>query len=130
MRRDQHGVFYFLGRRKEIIRRGGENVAPADVEEVLRLHEAVIDAAVVAVADPLQGEEIKAYVQVRPDADIEPCAITDFCADHLARFKVPRYVELRTDPFPRTPSQRIRKDKLKVDGLHLVDGAWDRIAGG
>jgi crotonobetaine/carnitine-CoA ligase len=130
MRRDQHGVFYFLGRRKEIIRRGGENVAPAEVEEVLRLHEAVIDAAVVAVADPLQGEEIKAYVQVRPDAEIEPGTITDFCADHLARFKVPRYVELRTDPFPRTPSQRIRKDTLKVDGQHLVDGAWDRIAGG
>jgi carnitine-CoA ligase len=130
MRRDEHGVFYFLGRRKEIIRRGGENVAPAEVEAVLRLHEAVIDAAVVAVADPLHREEIKAYVQVRPGADIEPRAFTDFCADHLARFKVPRYVEFRTDPFPRTPSQRIRKDTLRVDCQHLVDGAWDRIAGG
>src|SRR5262249_7672876 len=126
MRRDELGVYYFLSRRKEIIRRGGENVAPAEVEAVLRLHEAVIDAAVVAVADPLQGEEIKAYVQVRPGAKIEPRTITDFCADHLARFKVPRYVELRTDPFSRTPSQRIRKDTLKVDRQHLVDGVWDR----
>lgn len=127
MRRDEHGVYYFLGRRKELIRRGGENVAPAEVEAVLRLHDAVIDAAVVPVPDPLRGEEIKAYVQVRPGADIGPAALADFCADHLARFKVPRYVELRTDPFPRTPSQRVRKHALTVDGEHTVDNAWDRI---
>lgn len=128
MRRDERGVFYFTGRRKELIRRGGENVAPAEVEAVLRLHEAVIDAAVVPVEDRIHGEEVKAYVQVRPGARIGPAAIAEFCADHLARFKVPRYVEFRTDPFPRTPSQRIRKQALMVDGKHSVDGAWDRLA--
>jgi carnitine-CoA ligase len=128
MRRDERGVFYFAGRRKELIRRGGENVAPAEVEAVLRLHEGVIDAAVVPVEDRIHGEEIKAYVQVRPGTGIGPAEIVEFCADHLARFKVPRYVELRTDPFPRTPSQRIRKQALMIDGQHSIDGAWDRLA--
>lgn len=126
MRRDADGVYYFEGRRKELIRRGGENVAPAEVEAVLRLHPAVIDVAVVPVADPIQGEEIKAYIQVHEDADVAPEALTDFCAERLARFKVPRYVALRTEPFPRTPSQRIKKELLKVDGAHRADDSWDR----
>jgi crotonobetaine/carnitine-CoA ligase len=130
MRRDERGVFYFAGRRKELIRRGGENVAPAEVEAVIRLHDAVIDAAVVPVDDAIHGQEVKAYVQVRPAMDIEPAAIADLCTRHLARFKVPRYVELRTDPFPRTPSQRVRKQALMVDGKHTVDQAWDRLQHG
>jgi carnitine-CoA ligase len=129
MRRDLRGVYYFSGRRKELIRRGGENVAPAEVEAVLRLHPSVIDAAVVPVADELQGEEIKAYVQVRPGDPVSPGELAEHCATRLARFKVPRYVELRTEPFERTPSQRILKSALKVDGEHAVNGVWDRRAG-
>ncbi len=127
MRRDEDGVYYFEGRRKELIRRGGENVAPAEVEAVLRLHDAVIDAAVVPVEDPVQGEEVLAYVQVRSANHIEPRDLTDFCAQRLQRFKVPRYVAIRTEPFPRTPSQRIRKEALKVDGKHRAGTAWDRV---
>jgi carnitine-CoA ligase len=128
MRRDQRGVFYFQGRRKELIRRGGENVAPAEVEAVLRLHPSVIDAAVVPVEDDLQGEEVKAYVQVRADDPVKPQDLVEHCAASLAPFKVPRYVEVRTEDFERTPSQRILKSALKIDGKHVVGGAWDRGA--
>lgn len=126
MRRDALGVYYFEGRIKEIIRRGGENIAPAQIEEVLRSHPAVVDAAVVAVPDPVRDEEVKAYVQISTDVTAEELWI--FCADRLAPHKVPRYVELRVDPFPRTPSQRIRKKLLRVDGAHQIDGAWDRAS--
>jgi len=126
--RDADGVYYFGGRRKELIRRGGENVAPAEVEAVLRLHPAVIDAAVVPVEDPIRGEEIKAYVEIADAGAVDPSELVDFCAERLAPFKVPRYLELRQEPFPRTPSQRIPKERLKVDGEHTVSDAWDREA--
>lgn len=126
LERDRDGMYYFAGRRKELIRRGGENFAPAEVEAVLRRHPAVIDAAVVPVEDDVFGEEAKAYVEVKED--VNPADLAGLCASQLAPFKVPRYFELRTEPFPRTPSQRIPKDQLRVDGVHRTDTAWDRLA--
>jgi carnitine-CoA ligase len=128
MRRDERGVYYFAGRRKELIRRGGENVAPAEVEATLRLHPSVIDAAVVPVVDAVQGEEVKAYVQVRAGDPVSAAELADHCATNLAPFKVPRYIEVRTQDFPRTPSQRIVKSALTVNGQHDVTSAWDRGA--
>lgn len=126
MRRDDLGVYYFTGRRKEIIRRGGENVAPAQVEAALRSHPEVVDVAAVPVADPLWGEEIKAYVQV--SGPVTPHELAAHCATRLAAFKVPRYFEVREEPFPRTASHRIRKHDLMVDGAHQTSTAWDRMA--
>ncbi len=126
MSRDADGVYYFQGRRKEMIRRGGENLSPAEVEGVLKLHPEVIDAAVVPVADPIRGEEVKAYVQVAREAEPEAADLADFCAARLSAFKVPRYIEFRHEPFPRTPSQRIPKRSLMVDGAHRTETAWDR----
>lgn len=128
MRRDERGVYYFEGRRKELIRRSGINIAPAEVEAVLRQHPSVLDAAVVPVADAVMGEEIKAYVELVPGAAFEPAVLATFCAQHLTRQKVPRYIEHRTSPFPRTPTQRIPKKELMVDGAHRIETAWDRLA--
>ncbi|GAA3522931.1 ATP-dependent acyl-CoA ligase [Aeromicrobium panaciterrae] len=123
--RDVHGVYYFRGRLKEIIRRAGENIAPFEVEEILRLHPGVQDVAVVPVEDELRGEEVKAYVLPTSD-DIDIAELIAFTHERLAPHKVPRYVELRTEPFPRTPSQRILKAALKVDGRHTTESSWDR----
>lgn len=128
MSRDADGVYYFRGRRKELIRRGGENIAPAEVEAVLRLHPTVRDAAVVPVPDALRGEEVKAYVELRPDAEFDPEELVQFCSERLSSFKVPRFLELRAEPFPRTPSERIQKSELMVDGRHAIETAWDREA--
>ncbi|MEV5827963.1 AMP-binding protein [Spirillospora sp. NPDC052242] len=126
MRRDERGVYYFQGRRKEVIRRSGVNVAPAEVEAVLRRHSSVLDAAVVPVQDEVMGEEIKAYVELIPGAAFAPAELVRFCAERLTPPKVPRYIEHRTSPFPRTPSQRIPKKELMIDDAHTTTHAWDR----
>lgn len=128
-RRDERGLLYFVGRKKEIIRRSGENISAAELEGVLRSHPEVIDAAVVPVPDALRGEEVKAYVQVKPGAGLTPEAIVDFCKANLAAFKIPRFIELRHTDFERTPSMRVHKQSLLKEKSDLRQGAWDRETG-
>jgi crotonobetaine/carnitine-CoA ligase len=126
-RRDERGFYYFLGRMKDIIRRSGENVAAAEIEEVIRSHPKVLEVAVIAVPDELRGEEIKAYVlpvEGESSETIGPEEIVAHCAERLAPFKVPRYIEYRDADFPRTPSLRVQKETLKVGDLTAA--AWDR----
>jgi carnitine-CoA ligase len=128
-RRDEAGYLYFLGRKKDIVRRSGENVAAAEVENVLRSHPAVLEAAVVAVADELRGEEVKAYVALVDEAspqEVDPASLVDFCRERLAKHKVPRYIEYRTEPFPRTPSMRVKKSELVASAGDPLADAWDR----
>jgi crotonobetaine/carnitine-CoA ligase len=108
------GVITFEGRIKEMIRRGGENVAQVEVEFALRAHPDVLDCAVTAVPDDDLGEEGKAYVLLRPGTSAEPDSLRGFLAAKLAAFKVPRYYEFRDD-LPRTPSERIAKGQLEPD---------------
>jgi crotonobetaine/carnitine-CoA ligase len=128
-RRDPDGFLYFLGRKKDIIRRSGENVAAAEVENVLRSHSDVLEAAVVAVPDELRGEEVKAYVGLVEEASHEavpPQALVEFCRERLSKHKVPRYIEYRTEPFPRTPSMRVKKSALITEIEDPFANAWDR----
>ena len=128
-RLDARGFLYFLGRKKDIVRRSGENVAAAEVENVLRSHPDVVEAAVVPVPDELRGEEVKAYIglvdAVSPHAT-ECEAIVEFCRERLAKHKVPRYIEFRTEPFPRTPSMRVKKSELIASVDDPIRNAWDR----
>ncbi len=128
-RRDEEGFLYFLGRKKDIVRRAGENVAAAEVENVLRSHQQVLEAAVVAVPDELRGEEVKAYVGlvegVDPDA-VPPVQLVEFCRERLSKHKVPRYIEYREKPFPRTPSMRVKKSALIEEIDDPFKDAWDR----
>jgi crotonobetaine/carnitine-CoA ligase len=111
---DDRGFIFFRGRRKEMIRRGGENVSQAEVEFALRSHEDVLDCAVAPVPDEILGEEGKAYVVLLPGRDPDPGGLRGFLAGQLASFKVPRYWEFRED-LPRTPSERIAKGRLEGD---------------
>jgi crotonobetaine/carnitine-CoA ligase len=124
---DENGFYYFIGRIKDIIRRSGENVAAAEVEDVLRAHPKVRDAAVVPEPDEIRGEEVKAFVRLMPSESAEPLSpeeLVEWCSRNLAAFKVPRYFVYRTSDFPRTPSLRVRKDELRRDQAP----AWDRDA--
>jgi carnitine-CoA ligase len=114
LRRDADGWYYFVGRKKDIVRRAGENIAAAEVEEVLRSHPDVIDAAVVPVEDKLRGEEVLAHVYSTSDVPAEELVerLTAHCETKLARHKVPRYLMFTSDDFPRTPSMRVSKNKL------------------
>jgi acyl-CoA synthetase (AMP-forming)/AMP-acid ligase II len=103
VRADAQGLYYFLGRKKDMVRRGGENIAAAEVEEVLRTHPKIRDAAVIPVPDEIRGEEVKAYVLLAEGCETDelpPEEIVAHCTDRLAAFKVPRYIEYRTDDFP------------------------------
>lgn len=113
---DEQGQFRLVGRIKDMVRRGGENVASAEVEAALETDDAVVAAAVVAEPDEVLGEEVKAFVQLAPGGVGDRAtaeAIVGRVAVRLARFKVPRYLEFVAD-FPRTPSERISKPALKA----------------
>lgn len=126
---DDRGFLYFRGRSKDMVRRSGENVAAPEVEEVLRLHPGVLDAAVVPVPDDIRGEEVGAYVRLVSDAPLKavsPEALIGFCSERLASYKVPRYIAYRSQDFPRTPSMRIRKEELRKEGDEAPSW-WDRM---
>ena len=106
---DEDGYLYFVDRKKDVIRRRGENISSQEVEDVIKRHASVLDCAVIAVPSDLGEDEVKAYVLPRDGIKLQPEDIIYWCADNLAYFKCPRYIELRED-LPRTPSLRVRKD--------------------
>ena len=126
---DDDGLLYFVDRKKDIIRRRGENISSQEVENVIKSNPNVLDAAVVAVPSDLGEDEVKAYVTPRDGAIVDPEQVVYWCAEHLAYFKVPRYWEVR-DELPRTPSLRVRKDVLRQEREDLIEGCFDTEAAG
>jgi fatty-acyl-CoA synthase len=111
-RRDRDGFYHVAGRRKDMFISGGENVYPAEVENVLAAHPAITEAAVVAAADPKWGEVGRAFVQLSSGAP-EPCEheLEAFCRSRLAPYKVPRSFVFVPD-FPRTAAGKVQKHLL------------------
>jgi fatty-acyl-CoA synthase len=109
---DERGFYRITGRIKDLIIRGGENIAPKEIEDRLREHAAVADAYVYGVADAFFGETVAAAVRVRPGARVSTDDLVAWCAAALARFKVPKYVRF-VDDFPMTASGKIQKYKLR-----------------
>lgn len=122
-RQDEDGFYYIVGRKKDMIRRNAENIACVEVESVLRLHPGIREAAVVPVPDDVVGEEIKAYI-LPAGGPLDPGEIIDFCALHLAKFKVPRYVAF-VDSFVMTESARVEKKRLVQGVEDLTADAFD-----
>jgi len=110
-RRDADGFYYIAGRRKEMFISGGENVYPAEVENVLSAHPAVLDAAVLGEPDPKWGEVGRAFVQLANGERPEDAELIDFCRRRLAPYKVPRRFDY-VDDFPRTSAGKIQKHLL------------------
>ena len=106
------GYVSIVGRIKDIVIRGGENVSPFEIEEVLRRHAKVGDACIVGVPDRTYGEEICAWVRLRRGQTASADELRQHCCRHLAAHKVPRYVCFATD-FPITPSGKVKKSRLR-----------------
>ena len=121
--RDSAGLFYFVGRHKNVIRRAGENVSGEEVEECLQSHPAVEEAAVIAVPDPMRGEEVKAHVVLRAGHALTPEEVVDWCSARLSEFKVPRYVEFISE-LPRTGPLKI--DRTALAARPGLSECWDR----
>ena len=119
------GTYTFVGRRKEVLRRRGENLSPLEVEEVLDSHPAVLESAVVGVASDLTEEEIKAFLVPMPGAEIDVRELRGYAAERLSAFKVPRFWQL-IDELPRTPTTRIAKHRLPAGHQ---PGEYDTEAG-
>jgi len=107
--RDADGVFTFVTRKKEVLRRRGENLSPLEVEEAIAGHPTVVECAVVGVPSELSEDEIKAFVVTTGPADFAD--LRSWAAERLAPFKVPRYWQ-QLEALPRTPTQRIAKHQL------------------
>jgi len=122
--RDPDGDYHFVGRKKDIIRRGGENVSAAAVEQVIINHPKILDAAVIPVPDKIRGEEIKAYVVLKEGETATFEEIAAYCEENLGKFKVPRYYEFRKS-LPKTPSERVQKRKLIEEKADLTEGCYD-----
>lgn len=124
--RDQGGVYYFVDRLVDHIRRRGENISSAEVEREVNSHPDVAESAAVAVPSEFTEDEIKIVVLRHEGADLTEEQLARYLIDRMPYFMVPRYVEFVTE-FPRTPTLKIRKNVLRAAG---TAGAWDREAAG
>lgn len=111
---DADGYLRIVGRLKDMIIRGGENISPREIEEVLCSHPDVLDAAVVGVADSRWGEQVAAFVRVVPDTPTDEGTLVEFVSSRLARHKVPRIWRI-VGAFPLTPSGKVQKFKLRAE---------------
>jgi len=117
---DASGYFYFSGRKKEALRRRGENVSAWEVERIINAHADVEESAVIGVASEMGEQDILAFIKPALGKTVQPLHIIRWCEEHLAYYQIPRYVRVVND-FPRGPTQRIRKTELPSD----IREAWD-----
>jgi long-chain acyl-CoA synthetase len=109
--RDADGYYCITGRLKEIIIKGGENIAPREIDEALLRHPAVLEAAAVGVPDPNYGQDILACVVVRQGATVDEAELREYCLAELGRYKTPRTFRFLAE-LPKGPSGKIQRLKL------------------
>ncbi len=110
--RDEDGCYWIVDRKKDMILRGGFNVYPREVEEVLYAHEAIVEAAVIGIPHESHGEEVKAVVSLARDKQASSDEIIAFCKERLAAYKYPRIVEF-LESLPKGPTGKILKRELR-----------------
>ncbi|MBO3744847.1 AMP-binding protein [Streptosporangiaceae bacterium NEAU-GS5] len=118
---DAEGYLNIVGRIKDMVIRGGENIYPREIEEFLYSHPDIADVQVIGVPDAKYGEELMAWIVMRPGASpLTAEAVREFCAGRLAHYKIPRYVHL-VDGFPLTVTGKIRKVEMRERAVDLLD---------
>jgi fatty-acyl-CoA synthase len=109
---DEDGYVKIVGRIKDMVIRGGENIYPREVEEFLYSHPAVADVQVIGVPDERYGEELMAWIVLRPGAELTEDEVREFCRGKIARYKIPRYVKFVSE-FPMTVTGKVQKFKMR-----------------
>lgn len=122
----EDGNYRIVGRSKELIIRGGENIYPPEVEEFLCHHPAIAEVAVVGLPDHVYGEVVSAWVVAKPGASLTADEIREFCKGQIAHFKIPRYVEI-VEQLPRTVTGKVTKHVLRTQGIEQL-GLGDSAA--
>jgi fatty-acyl-CoA synthase len=116
---DADGYLNIVGRIKDLVIRGGENVYPREVEEFLYGHPRIEDVQVIGVPDERYGEELCAWVRLRPGETLDADAVREYCSGRLAHYKVPRYV-LVVDEFPMTVTGKVQKYLMREESVRRL----------
>ena len=124
-RLDADGYLYFVDRKKEAIRRRGENISAYEVELILSRHPAILEVAAIPVASEMSEDDVMVYVVRKPGHALTHAEVVRFANEHMSYFMVPRFVEF-TDALPKTASEKLEKYKLKQDAQARRDALWDR----
>jgi long-chain acyl-CoA synthetase len=109
---DEDGELFITDRKKDLIIRGGENISPSEIEEVIFQHPAVLEASVIGVPDPKYGEEVKAIVVPKPGLELSEQEVIDFCLQRIARFRCPKTVAI-AKTLPKNPVGKVLKRELR-----------------
>jgi len=126
---DEDGFLYFVDRKKDAIRRRGENISSYEIEQILLRHPAVEDVAAYAVNSEMSEDEVMVSIVCRSGQSLEPAEVIRFCQENMAYFMVPRYVEF-VPLLPRTMTEKVEKYKLKQAAQPRLKQIWDREAAG
>ena len=120
--RDSDGYYYFVDRKKDAIRRRGENISSFEVESIVNSHPAVLESASISVPSELAEDDVKVCVVLKPGKKLIPEDLINYCKENMANYMVPRYVEL-LEEMPKTSNGKIEKQKLRNAGITL--NTWD-----
>ena len=126
-KKDKDGYFYFVDRKKDAIRRRGENISSFEVEKVINKHSKVLESAVFAVPSELGEDEVKVNIVLRPGESLSPEELIEYCNEGMAYFAVPRFIEFVSE-LPKTPTNRTEKYRLREAGI--TANTWDRQKAG
>jgi fatty-acyl-CoA synthase len=127
---DQAGYLNIVGRIKDMVIRGGENIYPREVEEFLYSHPAIEDVQVIGVPDVKYGEELCAWVRLRPGQELDADEVRQYCQGRIAHYKIPRYIRFTTE-FPMTVTGKVQKFKMRdtsITELGLEEASQTRTA--
>jgi fatty-acyl-CoA synthase len=116
---DEAGYVRIVGRLKDMIIRGGENIYPAEVEAVLHAHPHISEAHIVGVPSRKYGEEVMAWIRVRPDVSIALHELQYYCQTRMASFKVPKFWQL-VEAFPQTVTGKVQKYRLREMAIEIL----------
>lgn len=122
-RRDEEGYYYWVDRKKDALRRRGENISSFEVEKVVNTHEAVLESAAIPVKTPDSEDEVMICVVVREGFSLAPAELLDHCQEGMAYFMVPRYVRFMSG-LPKTATEKVQKAELRHEGV--TPDTWDR----
>lgn len=124
---DSDGFFYFVDRKKDFMRRRGENISSFEVEKILNQHPAILESAVYAVPSDLGEDEVTAALVLALGVNFDPLDVIAHCDERMAYFQVPRYLRI-VDELPKTETHRVQKATLRAEGV--TQDTWDREAAG
>lgn len=126
--KDEDGFFYFVDRKKDAIRRRGENISSFEVEAAVNTHPAILESAAFPVKSEVTEDDVMVVAVLKPGQPLAPEAFIEHCTARMPYFWVPRFVRLTTQPLPRTPTNKVEKYRLREQGV--TADTWDRERAG